>query len=123
MDVKSIRKEKLQELINKVPDVGAPEETCISYWQKVQGRFVYLEGWADACLAGTGFPTMEEGETARKIAYIEDLTEEILPRKAKEKGLKLIEGGFIETPDAENLYGVTWGVYERPRWVGPKVNK
>ena len=115
MDVKSIDPKKLRELIHKVPDIGAPEETCISYWQKVGGRMLYLEGWADACLAGTGFPPMVEGETDRKIAYIEDMTKEILPRKAKEKGLKLIEGGFFELPDAANLYGVTWGIYEKPK--------
>lgn len=113
MDVKAINKKKLQELIDNVPDIGNPEETCISYWQTVGDKMIYLEGWADACLAGTGFPLMEEGETAKKIAYIEDLTEDLLPRKAKERGFKLIEGGFQETPDAENLYGVTWGIYEK----------
>jgi hypothetical protein len=115
MEPKSISREKLQELIDKVPDVGAPEETCISYWQKIGDKFLYLEGWADACLAGTGFPPMEEGETARKITYMQDMTEEILPRKAKERELKLVEGGFIEMPDADNLYGVTWGIYEKEK--------
>lgn len=113
MGAKYISEEKLQELIDGVPDVGDPEETCISYWQKVNNKMVYLEGWSDACLAGTGFPLMGEGEWARKIAYIEDLTEEILPRKAKERGLKFLEGGFRETPDAENLYGVSYGIYEK----------
>ena len=113
MNVKSINKKKLEELLDKVPDIGTPEETCISYWQKVGDKMLYVEGWADACLAGTGFPLMEEGETARKIAYIEDLTPEILKRKAKERGLKFLEGGFHETPDAVNLYGVTWGIYEK----------
>lgn len=122
MSEKSISDKKLEELINKVPDIGAPEETCISYWQKVGDKFVYLEGWADACLAGAGFPLMEEGETARKIAYIEDLVKEILPRKAKERGLRLIKGGFKEMPDAENLYGVSWGIYEKkPKWVSPET--
>ena len=84
---------------------------------------LYLEGWADACLAGTGFPLMEEGGTERKIQYIKDLSKEILPRKGKEQGLKLIASGFQETPDAENLYGVSWGIYEKPKWVGPMKKK
>jgi len=60
---------------------------------------------------------MEEGETSRKIAYIEDLTPEILERKARAKenplgiALKLVKGGFFELEDAENLYGVTYGIY------------
>jgi len=122
-----IDEKRLQKLIDAVPDIGDPEETCISYWQKVGDKLLYLEGWADACLAGTGFPLMEEGETARKIAYIEDLTKEVLPRKAKERELKFLEGGFRETPDAENLYGVTWGIYEKqksiPKWVNPNKEK
>lgn len=126
MEPKHISKEKLQKLIDAVPDIGDPEETCINYWQKVGDKMLYLEGWADACLAGTGFPLMEEGETARKIAYIEDLTKEVLPRKAKERGLTLLEGGFEELEDAESLYGVTWGVYEKqatPKWVNPRKEK
>jgi hypothetical protein len=122
MEPQTIKKEELQKLIDNVPDVGDPEETCISYWQKLKdGRMLYLEGWADACLAGTGFPPMEEGDTGRKIAYIMDQTQEILPRKARERGYKLVEGGFDEIEDAEHLYGVTWGIYEKlPKWVAPK---
>lgn len=115
----SVIKEKLQELIEGVPDENDPD--VLSYWQKANDNEVYLEGWADLCLAGTGFPPMEEGETARKVAYIEDLTPEILQRKAKERGLKLIEGGFKETPDAENLYGVTYGIYESSNPEIPKT--
>jgi len=109
----TISEEKLKELIEDVPDIGEPEEICISYWQEINDKIVYLEGWTDACLAGTGFPPMERGETADKIAYIEDLTPDILNRKAKESGLKLLEGGFRETPDAENLYGVSYGIYKK----------
>ncbi len=115
MEPKSISKEELQKLIDAVPDIGAPEETCISYWQKVGDKMLYLEGWADACLAGTGFPPMEEGDTDRKIAYMKDLTTELLPRKAKERGLKFLKGGFKELEDATNLYGVTWGIFEKKK--------
>jgi len=114
MDKEKNDKQKLQKLIEAVPDVGDPEETCISYWQKFGDKMLYLEGWADACLAGTGFSPIEEGETERKIEFIKDLIKEILPRKAKEKGLKLIASGFQETPDAENLYGISWGIHEKP---------
>ena len=125
MEPQTIKKEELQKLIDDVPDVGDPEQTCISYWQKLpDGRMIYLEGWADACLAGTGFPLIGEGEWDKKITYIQDQTNEILPRQAKERGYKLVEGGFIpKTEDdfTEHLYGVTWGIYEKlPKWVGPQ---
>lgn len=113
LEVESIKSEDLLRLITAVPDIGDVEETCITYWQKFKGKMIYLEGWADACLAGTGFPLMEEGSTGEKIDYIKDLSKEILPRKAKERGFKLIEGGFYEMPDATNLYGVTWGIFEK----------
>lgn len=100
----------LRELIDEVPDVDDPIQ--INYWLRRGDEEIYLEGWCDRCLAGTGFPKMEEGGYSEKIAYIEELTPEILERKAKERGLQLIDGGFIEREDADNLYGVTWGVYK-----------
>lgn len=118
MEPKSISEKKLKKLIDGVPDVDNPEKVCISYWQKVEGKLLYLEGWADACLAGTGFPSIEEGSWDDKIDYIKDLTPEILQRKAKERDLKFIEGGFIEKTDEdfpEHLYGVTWGLYEEEK--------
>ncbi|MGQ9545934.1 MAG: hypothetical protein ACUVTR_02045 [Dehalococcoidia bacterium] len=106
-------KTQLRKLISDVPDVNDPSK--INYWVKVDDKEVYLEGWCDKCLAGTGYPPMEAGETLAKLAYMKDMTKEILPRKAKERGLELIEGGFIELEEAKNLYGVTYGVYRRPR--------
>jgi len=110
----SISEEKLQELIDDVPDVDDPSE--INYWEKVNDYQVYLEGWCDACLAGTGFPPIEEGMWDEKVEYIRDLTPGILDRKAKEKGLRLIKGGFKEKTDEdfpEHLYGVSYGIYEK----------
>lgn len=113
MRVRHISDSELDELIDDVPDVNRPSN--INYWVKRGDEHIYLEGWCDKCLAGTGFPPMERGGTAEKIAYMEDLTPEILARKAQERGLELIEGGFKEIEDAEHLYGVTWGVYrEKP---------
>lgn len=102
---------KIRELIDQVPDEDDPD--ILSYWVEVDDKMVYLEGWSDKCLAGTGFPPMEEGEIARKVAYIEDLTPGILERKAKERGLRLLEGRFVETPYEDNLYGVSYGIYEK----------
>lgn len=109
--------EKLEQLINEVPDTTDTRQ--INYWKKVNDEVIYLEGWCDKCLMGTGFPPMEEGETASKIAYMEGLTPGILETKAKAKEnpwgieLKLVKGGFVELEDADFLYGVTYGVYER----------
>lgn len=108
---------KLRELIDQVPDLDAPE--VLSYWVEVGDKLVYLEGWCDKCLIGTGFPSMEKGNHQEKLNYIEDLAEQTLERKTKpkenpyEKKLKLIRGSFEELPDAENLYGVSYGIYEK----------
>jgi len=110
----SISKKKLKELIEGVPDENDPD--VINYWKDIGGgKLVYLEGWCDECLAGTGFPLMAEGGYEQKLAYIRDMTDIVLsrPEEIKEKGLKLLEGGFVETPDAENLYGVTYGIYDK----------
>ncbi len=106
-------KAQLEKLIDDVPDANNP--AAINYWVTVGDEEVYLEGWCDKCLAGTGYPPMEGGETLAKLDYMRDMTAGILPRKAKEKGLELIEGGFIELEEVENLYGVTYGVYRRER--------
>ena len=109
--------EEIERLINEVPDTTNTRR--INYWKKLDDEVIYLEGWCDKCLMGTGFPPMERGETARKIAYIEDMTEIILKEKAKASenpwgiALKLVKGGFMEIPEANYLYGVTYGVYER----------
>lgn len=114
-----VKLSKVRKLVDDVPDIDDPAE--INYWVTEVDRQVYLEGWADTCLAGTGFPTMEEGGTTGKINYMVDLTPEILQRKAKERGLTLVDGGFIELPDADNLYGVTWGVYSKAPVANPKA--
>ncbi|MDP2753598.1 MAG: nucleotidyltransferase domain-containing protein [Nitrospirota bacterium] len=98
------------EEIKKVPDVNDPKR--INYWVQRGDKIIYIEGWCDKCLLGTGFPPMEKGGTFEKVMYMEDMTLKILEAKAKEKGLRLLRGGFAETEDKENLYGVTWGVFE-----------
>ena len=75
--------EEIERLINEVPDTD--DTMQINYWRRVNDEVIYLEGWCDKCLMGTGFPPMEEGGTGRKIAYIEDLTPGILEMKAKAK--------------------------------------
>lgn len=106
-----ITMEEIKKLVDEVPDVNDPAK--INYWVAKDGILIYLEGWSDACLAGTGFPLMTEGGHESKIAYIKDLTPDILKKKAEEKDLRLIKGGFIETESATNLYGVTYGVYRK----------
>lgn len=112
-----VTKLKLRELIDEVPDVNDPD--VLSYWVEVDDNTVYLEGWCDKCLAGTGFPSIERGNHQEKIAYIEDITEQTLERKTKPKEnpygkeLRLIQGGFVETEDTVNLYGVSYGIYEK----------
>lgn len=109
-----IPSKKLKELIDGVPDVKDPAK--INYWVKVNDEWIYLEGWSDACLAGTGFPPIEGGEWDEKIDYIKELTPGILRKKAKEYDFELIIGGFIEKTDEDftkYLYGITYGVYRR----------
>lgn len=108
---------EIERLINEVPDTTNTRR--INYWKRLNDEVIYLEGWCDKCLAGTGFPPMERGETAAKIEYMERITEITLPRKAQAKEnpwgveLKLVKGGFAELPEAEYLYGVTYGIYKR----------
>jgi hypothetical protein len=114
----------LQKMIIEVPDT----DNCdlINYWKKHGDYMVYLEGWNDGCLSGTGHIPMYAGEWEKKIDYIKELTPSILmgnpsrtdlPNVVKKwKGnndLKLVSGGFIENEDyPEYLYGVTYGVYK-----------
>lgn len=109
----SSEKATIDRLIEEVPDSDDPLE--INYWQGMAGKKVYLEGWTDKCLAGTGFPPMEGGEWDAKIEHMVRDVRKTLPEKERERGLRLIEGGFreFEAGDRGFLYGVTWGVYER----------
>lgn len=113
----------IDSLINDVPDED--DTGAINYWVDWGDKKVYLEGWIDQCLAGTGYPSMGEGEWQAKIDYMVKVGKSILTRKQEEKErpiglhppghLNLIEGGFREFEAGENewLYGVTWGVYRR----------
>lgn len=114
----SVLSKKMQRSIDRfieaVPDKNDPD--VINYW-KYLGRYrVYLEGWCDKCLAGTGFEDITQGGWLDKVDYIVDLTKEILPRKAREEGFTFLEGGFrqFNAGDRAWLYGVTWGVYDKP---------
>jgi len=104
-------KAKIDEFIEEVPDENDP--SAINYWVDMGDKKVYLEGWCDECLAGTGFPPIESGDWDEKIQYMVRKTREVLPRKAKERELSFIEGGFreFEAGDRGWLYGVTWGLY------------
>lgn len=102
--------DRVQEEISKVPDVDDPRKT--NYWVRDGDYFIYIEGWSDYCLSGTGFPKMEQGGTQRKLYYMMDLTPGILKRKAQERNLKLLDGGFVETEDKSYLYGITWGLFK-----------
>jgi ribosomal protein S27AE len=110
----SQEKAAIEGFINKVPDRN--DTGAINYWLDWGDRKVYLEGWIDKCLAGTGFPKMDGGEWDQKIDYMVNLTKQVLVEKAKENNLTLIEGGFreFEGGDKRWLYGVTWGVYQKP---------
>lgn len=105
-------KAQIDLFINGVPDKN--DTMAINYWRDWGDRKVYLEGWIDKCLAGTGFPPMEGGEWDEKIQYMVRVTHRTLIEKERERGLTLIEGGFreFEAGDKAWLYGVTWGVYE-----------
>lgn len=93
-----------EDFTKEIPDVNNADKMI--KWIDSGNQKIYLEGFCDECLSGTGFPTIEGGETENKINYIRDLADEIAQRKAKERGLKLTSTEFIETPDASNLYGV-----------------
>lgn len=115
-------KAKIDELIEDVPDENDTME--INYWVGFNGEFVYLEGWIDKCLAGTGFPEMEGGEWDKKVEYMVRVGGRTLIEKQEERNrprvgpgfFRLIEGGFreFEAGDRDWLYGVTWGVYTKP---------
>lgn len=116
-------KTMVDRLIEAVPDEN--DVFAINYWRDMGDKRVYLEGWCDKCLAGTGFPTIGRGEWDEKIQYMVRDTHRTLIRKQRreelplwlaqkeERGLTLIEGGFreFEAGDRDWLYGVTWGVY------------
>lgn len=107
-------KAQIERFMNEVPDKN--DTMAINYWLDWGDKKVYLEGWIDKCLAGTGFPPMEGGEWDEKIQYMIRDTHRTLIEKERERGLNLIEGGFreFEAGDKAWLYGVTWGVYEKP---------
>ncbi|KKK58419.1 hypothetical protein LCGC14_3044620, partial [marine sediment metagenome] len=106
-------KAQIDKLIEAVPDVN--DTLAINYWVDMGDKAVYLEGWCDKCLAGTGFPDITEGGWTNKIEYMVTLTNETIPRKAREKGYELIEGGFRQFPAGDRawLYGVSWGVFSK----------
>jgi hypothetical protein len=117
-------KEYLDQLISEVPDKN--DTRAINYWVNWGDKKVYLEGWIDQCLAGTGFPPMERGEWDDKVDYMVALTHKTLIEKQEEKNraigiapgfLTLIEGGFrfFDAGSKTWLYGVTWGVYQKER--------
>lgn len=117
----SAEKAKVDDFIEGVPDKN--DTRAINYWQDMGDKKVYLEGWIDKCLAGTGFPPMEGGEWDEKIQYMVRDTRRTLIAKQEERNrppgvgpgyFTLIEGGFreFEAGDKEWLYGVTWGVYK-----------
>lgn len=111
----------IDNLIEEVPDKN--DTFAINYWRDMNGKKVYLEGWCDKCLAGTGFPSIGGGDWDEKIQYMVRDAHRILIEKQEEKNrpiglyppghLNLIEGGFreFEAGDREWLYGVTWGLY------------
>jgi len=118
----SQEKAYLDRLINQVPDKN--DTGAINYWVNWGDKKVYLEGWIDKCLAGTGFPPVGTfGEWSDKIDYMVAVTRRTLIEKQEEKNrapgigsghLTLIEGGFREFDAGSKtwLYGVTWGLYE-----------
>jgi len=104
-------KAQIDRFINEVPD----KNDTINYWLDWGDRKVYLEGWIDECLAGTGFPPMEGGEWDEKIQYMVRVGRRTLLEKQEEKNrplaigpgfFRLIEGGFreFESGDKEWLY-------------------
>ncbi|GAJ24273.1 unnamed protein product, partial [marine sediment metagenome] len=111
----------VDEFIEEVPDKN--DTRAINYWRDLGDKKVYLEGWCDKCLAGTGFPSIGGGDWGEKIQYMVRDAHRILIEKQEEKNrpiglyppghLNLIEGGFreFEAGDREWLYGVTWGLY------------
>lgn len=120
----SREKAQIDKFIDEVPDKN--DTRAINYWLVWGERHVYLEGWIDKCLAGTGFPKMEGGEWDAKIEYMIAATRRTLIAKQEDGSLSpsyiveklpltLIEGGFREFEAGEKawLYGVTWGVYKQ----------
>ncbi len=110
-----ITRAQLLDILGKVPDVNDTGE--INYWVDVGDKKVYIEGWCDKCIAGWGYPKRdEEGAYETFFEVGERLTPEIIERKASDnpfnEKLKLLEGGWVGTPNAKNLYGITWGVYK-----------
>lgn len=118
----SQEKAQIDKFINEVPDKN--DTRAINYWLDWGDRKVYLEGWIDKCLAGTGFPPMEGGEWDEKIQYMVRVGSRTLLEKQEEKNrplgmapgfFRLLEGGFREFEAGEKswLYGVSWGAYKK----------
>lgn len=113
----------IDSLIEAVPDKN--DTRAINYWLDWGKKKVYLEGWIDQCLTGTGFPPMGGGDWDDKIEYMVRVGYRTLIEKQEERNRPfigpghwpLVEGGFreFEAGDKDWLYGVTWGVYEFPR--------
>ncbi len=111
----------IDKLIEEVPDKN--DSTAINYGVDLGDKLVYLEGWIDLCLIGTGFPSIARGEWDKKIKYMVELGSITLIEKQEEVERPdigpgrwpLIEGGFreFEAGDREWLYGVTWGIYQK----------
>lgn len=104
------------DLIMSVPDVDDPLK--INFWHKSGTHYIYIEGWADQCLAGTGFGPFETGDWERKMEYLRSQTFKTLANLEGENrwGIDLVwvMGGFHEFEpgvDRDYLYGVTWGIF------------
>jgi len=108
---KPIEGVSIRDYVNNLPDVN--DAGRMVEWYDIGDKRVYIEGWCDDCLSGTGFPLLEEGGTEEKLDYIKDISGQRLPSKARELDLALIDSGFVELEDAANLYGVTYGIFSK----------
>lgn len=94
-----------------VPDTSDPDELVV----KIENdrMILWLEGWSDACLSGTGYPVMEEGMFEEKQMYIADISHQEMSKIAHERGLSLKHTGFVPRDDRIHLYGISWAIFDK----------
>lgn len=103
---------ELNQIIDSVPDSDVPSE--ISFFDKIDDKIVYVEGWCDRCFSNYNVDTRDE-----KVKLAKDLTKKrleeqpYLPQNKNLRGYNLVGYEFVELPDNEVNYCLSIGIYEK----------
>ena len=118
-----ITKAQILEALGKLPDVA--DTAKIVDWVQIDDKLLYIEGWSDECIAGWNYPKRADEDAYETFFEVgERLTLKTLLRKQKpsdnpfHKRFKLLEGGWLGTPNAKKLFGITYGIYTSEKAEG-----